>query len=100
MINYTVTKPFVKQPENISLAVSDSVSKYSDSQKVLIGTTVITEKTFYSWVGSPESFDYLEYSSTEADPSGSGISPIDPDSEYHTYDLVAKINEIISEITT
>jgi hypothetical protein len=87
-------------PENLALAIGDTLVKYSDSILVKIGTTRITYITFYEWLGSTPSLEYFEFTSQEPDDGGGTlVAEIDPLSDYTTTDIVNKINEVITAIS-
>jgi len=99
MITYTVIKTFTITPNNIPLAIGDSVVKYDDSVLVIADGNSITSFTFYNWVGSPSSLGFFEYVSQSDDPSSSTVVPIDLESNFTTTDIVNKINEVIATIS-
>jgi len=100
MITYTVIKPFTVVPNNVPLEINDTLVKYEDSVLVIMGSSNSTYVTFYEWVGSPSSLQYLQYTSQEPDTSGGSgvVTPINTSSNYTTTDIVNKINEIIGVI--
>jgi len=68
MIIYTAIKEFVIKPENILVSIGDTLNKFENAVMVSVGGQNLTERTFYMWVGMPESLDYLSESSILPDP--------------------------------
>lgn len=99
MKTYSVIKPFTITPLGIPVAIGDSVIKYDDLVAVRVGSSRITDITFYNWVGSASSLSFFTFVSEGADSGGELIAPIDTLSNYTTTDIVNKINETITVIS-
>ena len=94
MINYTAIKTF--NLKNTLIEIGDTFGKLEDSIGVWVNETLITEYTFYMWVGSIRSEDFLQLSGTqEPDPNSSennsgigGIKDINSGVDFLTIDGV------------
>ena len=96
MKTYLITQDFTISPGNLSAESGNPLIKYDDSVLVTVAGASITSSTFYAWVGSSSSSDYLELQSSEADPVESGKpDKIVIESNFNTTDIVTKINEVI-----
>ena len=96
MKTYTVTKTFNVSPQGLTLSVNDTILKFDNLVVVQISDTIITSETFWAWIGSVPSLEFIELTSTSADPSNPvDLTPIDLNSNFKTSDLVNKINALI-----
>ena len=100
MKTYTVTKEFIIKPQNIIMTVGSTLQKYDDTAIVIVhGATSISAFTFYSWVGSEVSLEFMSLTSQEVDPDIPGaLTPIDLGTNFTTTEIVNKINSVVSYI--
>ena len=97
---YTAISTFTIHPENILIEPGTILEKYDQGSLVVVSSRYINRETFHSWIGSPSSNLFLEFTSTQADgDSPLSLTPIDPQSNFSTMTIVNKINNILNVVS-
>lgn len=95
---YTAIKEFIIKPQNVTIHVGDTLTKYDNTVVVSFDSSYSTATSFWTWVGSVNSEEFLSLTSSSSDPATppGTLTPIDPLSNYSTTDIVNTINGVIT----